>query len=85
MKTINEKRGYQFSNGAGGKKWRRGNVQFSEGRMYTDAGNIYLIVKTDLTTGAKEVASLKEHKRFLTPEGYEEYLNGAFVKLHEMF
>ena len=75
LKTINEKPGYNYSNGTGGKKWTRGRTMFSEGRKYL--GNyeyIPVITKTNLDTGEITVASLKEAKRFLTEEGYKEYL-----------
>lgn len=82
MKTKKEVRGYQYSNGSGGKKWKRGRVMFSEGRKYL--GNyeyVNVIVKTNLDTHEMEIASLKEAKRFLTEEGYEEYVRGRFIEI----
>ena len=82
MKTRKEVRGYQYSNGSGGKKWKRGRVVFSEGKKYF--GNyeyVDVIVKTNLDTGEMEVASLKEAKKFLTDEGYEEYVRSRFVEI----
>lgn len=82
LKTINEKQGYTYSNGTGGKKWTRGRTMFSEGRKYL--GNheyIPVITKTNLDTGEITVASLKEAKRFLTEEGYKEYLEAQFIEM----
>ena len=79
MKTKKEVNGYQYSNGSGGKKWKRGRVMFSEGRKYL--GNyeyVNIITKTDLDTGEITEASLKEAKRFLTEEGYAEYVLQQF-------
>lgn len=81
MKTRKEVKGYKYSNGSGGKKWQRGRVVFSEGKKYI--GNyeyIDVIVKTNLDTGEIEIASLQEAKRFLTEEGYEEYVAGRFIE-----
>lgn len=75
LKTITHKPGYIYSNGSGGKKWRRGRIQFSEGRQYL--GNYEyrpIIAKTNLDTGEITEASPQEYKRFLTEEGYKEYL-----------
>ena len=82
MKTRNEVRGYQYTNNGYGKKWKRGRVMFSEGRKYL--GNyeyVDVIVKTNLDTGEMEIASLKEAKRFLTEEGYDEYMLGRFIEI----
>ena len=79
MKTKNEVKGYQYSRGSGGKKWKRGRVMFSEGRTYL--GNheyIDVITKTNLDTCEITEASLKEAKRFLTEEGYQEYVLKQF-------
>ena len=82
MKTKKEVRGYQYSNGSGGKKWKRGRVMFSEGRKYLGNNEyVNVIVKTNLDTYEVEVASLKEAKRFLTEEGYEEYVLGRFIEI----
>ena len=82
MKTKKEVRGYQYSNGSGGKKWKRGRVMFSEGRKYLGNNEyVNVIVKTNLDTHEMEIASLKEAKRFLTEEGYEEYVLGRFIEI----
>lgn len=82
MKTKKEVKGYQYSNGSGGKKWKRGRIMFSEGRKYL-GNNEYtnVIVKTNLDTHEMSVATLKEAKRFLTDEGYEEYVLDRFVEV----
>ena len=74
MKTRKEIRGYQYSNGSGGKKWKRGRIMFSEGRKWIGNNEyIPIIAKTNLDTHEITEATLKEAKRFLTDEGYEEY------------
>lgn len=82
LKTKNEIHGYKYSNGSGGKKWIRGRVMFSEGRKWL-GNNEYvpLIVKTDLDTHEITIASLKEAKRFLTEEGYKEYVEAKFIEM----
>lgn len=82
MKTKKEVKGYQYSNGSGGKKWKRGRIMFSEGRKYL-GNNEYtnVIVKTNLDTHEMSVATLKEAKRFLTNEGYEGYVLDRFVEI----
>lgn len=82
MKTKKEVKGYQYSNGSRGKKWKRGRIMFSEGRKYL-GNNEYtnVIVKTNLDTHEMSVATLKEAKRFLTNEGYEEYVLDRFVEI----
>ena len=84
LKTKNEINGYKYSNGIGGKKWIRGRVMFSEGRKWL-GNNEYvpLIVKTDLDTHEITVASLKEAKRFLTEDGYKEYVESRFIEMVE--
>ena len=75
MKTKREVNGYQYSNGCGGKRWKRGRIMFSEGRKWL--GNceyVNVITKTDLDTNQITIASLKEAKRFLTSDGYDEYV-----------
>ena len=75
MKTKKEVRGYQYSNGSGGKKWKRGRVMFSEGKKWISINEyVPIIPKTNLDTHEITEASLKEAKRFLTEEGYEEYV-----------
>lgn len=82
MKTKKEVKGYQYSNGSGGKKWKRGRIMFSEGRKYLGNNEyVNVIVKTNLDTHEMSVATLKEAKRFLTDEGYEEYALGRFVEI----
>ena len=79
MKTNKEVRGYQYSNGSGGKKWKRGRIMFSEGRKYLSNNEyVNVITKTNLDTGEIVEASLKEAKRFLTEEGYKEYVIQQF-------
>lgn len=82
LKTKNAINGYTYSNGTGGKKWTRGRTMFSEGRKYL--GNheyIPVITKTNLDTGEITVASIKEAKRFLTEEGYKEYIEAQFIEM----
>lgn len=82
MKTKKEVKGYQYSNGSGGKKWKRGRIMFSEGRKYLGNNEyVNIIIKTNLDTHEMSVATLKEAKRFLTDEGYEEYVLGRFVEI----
>lgn len=84
MKTKKEVNGYQYSYGSGGKKWKRGRVMFSEGRKFIGQGEyLPIIAKTNLDTGEITVASLKEAKRFLTEEGYNEYVLNYFNKINE--
>ena len=79
MKTKNEVNGYQYSCGSGGKKWKRGRVMFSEGRKYlSNHEYVDVITKTNLDTCEITEASLKEAKRFLTEEGYREYVLKQF-------
>ena len=79
MKTKNEVNGYQYSCGSGGKKWKRGRVMFSEGRKYlSNHEYVDVITKTNLDTCEIIEASLKEAKRFLTEEGYREYVLKQF-------
>ncbi len=84
MKTKNEVRGYQYSNGSGGKRWKRGRVMFSEGKRWIGQSDyIPIIAKTNLDTHEITEASLKEAKRFLTDEGYEEYVFNRFNSMSE--
>lgn len=84
MKTKNEVRGYQYSRGCGGKKWKRGRVMFSEGKKWLgNSEYIHIIAKTNLDTGEITVASLNEAKRFLTEEGYNEYVINYFNRIAE--
>ena len=82
MKTKGEVRGYQYSNGSGGKKWKRGRIMFSEGRKWLGNNNyINVIVKTNLDTNEINIASLKEAKRFLTDDGYNEYVSNKNIEI----
>lgn len=82
MKTKREVNGYQYSNGSGGKRWKRGRIMFSEGRRWLGNNDyVNVIVKTDLDTNKMSVASLKEAKRFLTDEGYNEYVASGNVEI----
>ena len=82
LKTKNAINGYTYSNGTGGKKWTRGRTMFSEGCKYiSNNERIPVITKTNLDTGEITVASIKEAKRFLTEEGYKEYLMSRFVEM----
>lgn len=82
MKTINEKKGYVYSNGSCRKSWTRGRTMFSVGKQWT-GNNTYIpcIVKTNLDTNEMKIASLDEHKRFLTKESYEEFVSNHFKQL----
>ena len=82
LKTKNAINGYKYSNGTGGKKWTRGRTMFSEGCKYiSNNERIPVITKTNLDTGEITVASIKEAKRFLTEEGYKEYLEAQFIEM----
>ena len=82
MKTKNEVRGYQYSYDGFTKKWKRGRVMFSTGRKYIDNNEyIHIIAKTNLDTGEVTEASLKEAKRFLTEDGYKEYVLQRFEQM----
>ena len=75
MKTKKEVKGYSYSNNGYTKKWKRGRIMFSTGRKYVSHHDyIEIIAKTNLDTGEVTEASLKEAKRFLTEEGYTEYI-----------
>lgn len=82
LKTKNAINGYKYSYGIGGKKWTRGRTMFSEGRKWM-GNNEYIpvITKTNLDTGEITIASLNEAKRFLTEEGYKEYLEARFIEM----
>lgn len=84
MQTIKEKKGYVYSYGSNGKSWTRGRVKFSVGRQWT-GNNTYIpcIVKTNLDTREMKIASLEEHKRFLTPEYYNTFVLNQFQALCE--
>lgn len=81
LKTKRELNGYKYENTIGGKRWVRGRTMFSEGRYWV-AQNDYVIVitKTNLDTHEISLASLKEAKRFLTEEGYNEYVTQQYAE-----
>lgn len=82
LKTKNAINGYKYSYGTGGKKWTRGRTMFSEGCKYiSNNERIPVITKTNLDTGEITVASIKEAKRFLTEDGYKEYLEAQFIEM----
>lgn len=84
MKTIEAKKGYVYSNGSSGKSWTRGRTRFSVGRQWTgNSTYIPCIVKTNLDTHEMKIASLNEHKRFLTPQDYEEFVQNQFQELRQ--
>ena len=81
LKTKGTINGYKYSNGSSGKKWVRGRTMFSEGRQWVDNNKyVNLIAKTNLDTHKISIATLNEAKRFLTEEGYKEYVNDEWVK-----
>lgn len=82
LKTKNAINGYKYSNGSGGKKWVRGRTMFSEGRKWLNNSDwVMVITKTNLDTHEISLATLAEAKRFLTDEGYEEYVSGGFYEM----
>lgn len=82
MKTKNEIKGYKFSNNGYTKKWKRGRTMFSTGRKYISNNEyVEIIAKTNLDTGEVTEASLAEAKRFLTEEGYNEYVLSRFEQM----
>lgn len=85
MNVLKSKRainGYKYSNGSGGKKWVRGRTMFSEGRQWLDNSDwVMVITKTNLDTHEISLATLKEAARFLTEEGYKEYVSGGFYEM----
>lgn len=82
LKTRTEINGYQYSNGSAGKRWKRGRTMFSEGRRWI-SNNEYvpIIAKTNLDTHEITEASVNEYKRFLTEDGYKEWLETRFVEM----
>ena len=82
LKTKCAIHGYKYSNGIGGKKWVRGRTMYSEGRYWVKQNEwIMVITKTDLDTHEISLATLNEAKRFLTEEGYAEYVSGKFYEM----
>lgn len=81
LKTKREINGYKYERTLGGKRWTRGRTMFSEGRYWVTQNNwVMVITKTDLDTHEISLASLKEAKRFLTEEGYNEYVNQQYAE-----
>lgn len=82
LKTHTELNGYTYSNGSAGKRWKRGRTMFSEGRRWI-SNNEYvpIIAKTNLDTHEITEASANEYKRFLTEDGYKEWLETRFVEM----
>jgi hypothetical protein len=75
LKSKGAINGYKYSYGSGGKKWVRGRTMYSEGRQWMSNNEwIMVITKTNLDTHEITLASLKEAKRFLTEDGYKEYI-----------
>ena len=82
LKTKGAINGYKYSNGSGGKKWVRGRTMHSEGRYWISNNEwVMVITKTNLDTHEISLATLSEAKRFLTDEGYEEYVSGGFYEM----
>lgn len=82
LKTKGAINGYKYSNGSGGKRWVRGRTMYSEGRKWIDNNEwIMVITKTNLDTHEISLATLNEAKRFLTEEGYNEYVLGRFYEM----
>jgi hypothetical protein len=82
LKTKGAINGYKYSNGSGGKRWVRGRTMYSEGRKWISNNEwIMVITKTNLDTHEISLATLKEAKRFLTEEGYNEYILGRFYEM----
>ena len=81
LKTKRELNGYKYSNTMGGKRWVRGRTMFSEGRCWIAQSEwVMVITKTNLDTHEVSLASLKEAKRFLTDEGYDEYASKHYIE-----
>lgn len=82
LKTKGAINGYKYSYGTGGKRWVRGRTMFSEGRYWVAQSEwVMVITKTNLDTHEISLASLKESKRFLTEEGYKEYVLQQFAEV----
>ena len=82
LKTRKEINGYTYSNGSAGKRWKRGRTMFSEGRKWLDNNEyVPIIAKTNLDTHEITEASVNEYKRFLTEDGYKEFLEARFVAM----
>ena len=82
LKSKGAINGYKYSNGTGGKRWIRGRTMYSEGRCWVAQSDwVMVITKTNLDTHEITLATLKEAKRFLTEEGYNEYVSGGFYEM----
>lgn len=82
LKTKKAINGYRYENGTGGKRWIRGRTMYSEGRCWVAQSDwVMVITKTNLDTHEISLATLKEAKRFLTEEGYNEYVSGGFYEM----
>lgn len=82
LKTKGAINGYKYSNGSGGKRWIRGRTMFSEGRKWLGNNDwVMVITKTNLDTHEISLATLKEAERFLTEEGYKEYVLSRFYEM----
>ena len=82
LKTRTEINGYKFNWGSGGKKWICGRTMFSEGRRWINHNEyVPIIAKTNLDTNEITEASAKEYKRFLTEDGYKNWLETRFVDM----
>ena len=82
LKTKCAINGYKYESTLGGKRWTRGRTMFSEGRYWvTQNDYVIVITKTNLDTREITPASLKEAKRFLTDEGYNEYVIQQFAEM----
>lgn len=85
MQTKKEVNGYQYSNGCGGKKWKRGRIVFSEGRLWLGNNEyVNVIAKTNLDTLEVTTASAKEAKKFLTEDGVAEYAQ-TLERINKLF
>ena len=81
LKTKREINGYKYERTMGGKRWTRGRTMFSEGRCWIAQSEwVMVITKTNLDTHEISLASLKEAKRFLTEEGYNEYASQHYIE-----
>ena len=82
LKTKGAINGYKYSNGSSGKRWVRGRTMYSEGCYWvTQNERIMVITKTNMDTHEISLATLKEAKRFLTDEGYKEYVDRGYYEM----
>lgn len=81
LQTVNEIKGYQYSNGSSGKRWIRGRKMISGGKKWVSQNEcIAILTVTDLDTGEITEADSKIYKKFLTPECYKEWLLEQSIK-----